>query len=48
MTRQSEIVTSGAVSVETYVDGRGPAIVIVPVIGCCVLNHVASPARLVR
>jgi pimeloyl-ACP methyl ester carboxylesterase len=33
MTRQSEIVTSGAVSVETYVDGRGPAIVIVPSYG---------------
>ena len=33
MIRQSEIVTGGAVSIETYIDGRGPAIVIVPSYG---------------
>jgi pimeloyl-ACP methyl ester carboxylesterase len=33
MTRQSEIVTAGAVSIETYVDGCGPAIVVIPSYG---------------
>lgn len=33
MTRQSEIVTAGGVSIETYIDGRGPAVVILPSYG---------------
>jgi pimeloyl-ACP methyl ester carboxylesterase len=33
MTRHSEIVTLGAVSIETYIDGRGPAVVILPSYG---------------
>ena len=33
MTRQGETVTAGAVSIETYIDGKGPAIVIVPSYG---------------
>lgn len=33
MIRQSEIVAAGAVSIETYIDGRGPAIVILPSYG---------------
>ena len=33
MTRQSEIVTASGVSIETYIDGKGPAIVILPSYG---------------
>jgi pimeloyl-ACP methyl ester carboxylesterase len=33
MTQQSEIATAGAVSIETYIDGHGPAVVIVPSYG---------------
>ncbi|SPM27057.1 alpha/beta fold hydrolase [Mycobacterium terramassiliense] len=33
MRRRSEIVTTGAASIETYVDGRGPAVVIIPSYG---------------
>jgi len=33
MTRSSEIVTAGAASVETYIDGHGPAIVVIPSYG---------------
>jgi pimeloyl-ACP methyl ester carboxylesterase len=33
MTRHSEIVTTGEVSIETYIDGHGPAVVIVPSYG---------------
>jgi pimeloyl-ACP methyl ester carboxylesterase len=33
MTRHSEIVTAGAASIETYIDGSGPAIVILPSYG---------------
>lgn len=30
MTRHSEIVAAGAASIETYVDGAGPTVVIIP------------------
>jgi hypothetical protein len=30
MNRHSEIVTVGGVSIETYVDGNGPAVVVLP------------------
>jgi len=33
MSRRSEIVTAGAVSIETYVEGQGPAVVIIPSYG---------------
>jgi pimeloyl-ACP methyl ester carboxylesterase len=33
MNRRSEIVTTGAASIETYVDGQGPAVVILPSYG---------------
>jgi pimeloyl-ACP methyl ester carboxylesterase len=33
MNRHSEIVTAGAASIETYVDGQGPAVVIIPSYG---------------
>ncbi|MBV8723445.1 MAG: alpha/beta hydrolase, partial [Candidatus Eremiobacteraeota bacterium] len=33
MTRRSEIVTAGPVSIETYVDGDGPDVVILPSYG---------------
>lgn len=33
MTRPSEIVTAGAAAIETYVDGHGPAVVILPSYG---------------
>jgi pimeloyl-ACP methyl ester carboxylesterase len=33
LNRKSEIVTAGAVSIETYIDGHGPAIVILPSYG---------------
>jgi pimeloyl-ACP methyl ester carboxylesterase len=33
VTRRSEIVTAGAASIETYVDGHGPAVVVVPSYG---------------
>lgn len=33
MSRHSEIVTSGTASIETYVDGHGPAVVIIPSYG---------------
>jgi hypothetical protein len=33
MNRHSEIVTNGTVSIETYTDGRGPAVVVLPSYG---------------
>jgi pimeloyl-ACP methyl ester carboxylesterase len=33
MSRQSEIVTAGAASIETYIDGHGPTIVVLPSYG---------------
>jgi hypothetical protein len=30
MTRRSETIAAGASSIETYVDGQGPAVVIIP------------------
>jgi hypothetical protein len=33
MNRHSDMVTTGAVSIETYVDGNGPAVVILPSYG---------------
>lgn len=33
MTRHSEIVTSSAASIKTYVDGNGPAVVLIPSYG---------------
>jgi len=33
MSRRSEIVTTGAASIETYVDGSGPAVVVIPSYG---------------
>jgi pimeloyl-ACP methyl ester carboxylesterase len=33
MSRRSEIVTTGAVSIETYVDGDGPTVVVIPSYG---------------
>jgi hypothetical protein len=33
MNRRSEILTAGAASIETYVDGHGPAVVIIPSYG---------------
>jgi len=33
MNRRSEIVSAGAASIETYVDGHGPAVVIIPSYG---------------
>jgi pimeloyl-ACP methyl ester carboxylesterase len=33
MNRRSEIVTAGAASIETYVDGHGPAVAIIPSYG---------------
>ncbi|WP_156767328.1 hypothetical protein [Mycobacterium sp. E796] len=33
MSRRSEIVSAGAASIETYVDGHGPAVVIIPSYG---------------
>ncbi|HUE34957.1 MAG TPA: hypothetical protein VMQ38_19240 [Mycobacterium sp.] len=33
MNRRSEIVTTRAASIETYVDGSGPAVVVIPSYG---------------
>jgi hypothetical protein len=41
MNRHSEIVTVGGVSIETYVDGNGPAVVVRPAAGTAVVAPVA-------
>ncbi|WP_406813960.1 hypothetical protein [Mycobacterium sp. M23085] len=33
MSRHSEIITAGAGSIETYVDGTGPTVVLIPSYG---------------